>query len=473
MQHPTLTLFNTLGREETVFEPIEPGRVSLYTCGPTVYNYAHIGNLRTYVFEDILRRVLAAAGYRVDHVMNVTDVGHLASDADEGEDKMLAGARRERRSVWEIARFYEAAFFDDLHALGVLPPTVISRATEHVPEMIAFVERLIERGHAYEDRGNVYFAVDSFPTYAELARIDLDAQHAGARVDVDGRKHSPFDFVLWFTESKFPDQEMKWPSPWGVGFPGWHIECSAMATKYLGERIDIHCGGIDHIPVHHTNERAQSEAATGHKWVNYWMHGEFLVLGQDVTGEDAKMSKSSGTFITLATLKAWGFEPADYRYFLLGAHYRSPLRFRRESLEAARNARTTLKNRYLEWASQSDELTASEQIERHRAAFFGAAFRDLNMPEALAAVWSMTRDRDLSPGDKRALLLEFDTILGLGVEKWREESLPAELLALVERREQARLAHNFAEADALRSLLAEAGVVVQDTREGSRWYYQR
>jgi cysteinyl-tRNA synthetase len=466
----TITLYDTLARDERVFEPIEPGRVRLYTCGPTVYNYAHVGNLRTYVFEDVLRRVLAAAGYEVTHVMNVTDVGHLASDADEGEDKMLAGARRELRSVWEIARFYEAAFFADLAALDVLPPTVVSRATEHVPEMIALVERLLERGFAYEDGGNVYFAVERFPAYAELARLGLEAQQAGARVDVDGRKRNPLDFVLWFTESKFPAQAMTWASPWGTGFPGWHVECSAMAMKYLGDRIDIHCGGIDHIPVHHTNERAQSEAATGRPWVNYWLHGEFLLLGRD--DEEVKMSKS-GSFVTLATLREWGFEAADYRYFLLGAHYRSPLRFGREALEAARNARTALKARYLDWLAEPGGASGPERAEAHRAAFFDAASRDLNMPEALAAVWSMARDGQLAPSDKRALLVEFDSILGLGVEGWREETIPPELLDLVERRQRARIARDFAEADALRDLLAAAGVTVQDTREGSRWAYRR
>jgi cysteinyl-tRNA synthetase len=470
----TVTLFNTLGRTEMPFEPIEPGRVRLYACGPTVYDFAHVGNLRTYVFEDTLRRVLAAAGYEVDHVMNVTDVGHLASDADTGEDKMLAGVRRERRSAREIARFYEAAFFADLDALGVLRPRVSCRATEHVPDMIALVERLLARGHGYESGGNVYFSAESYPAYAELARLDVGAQQAGARVDVDARKRSPYDFVLWFTESKHAGQEMTWPSPWGEGFPGWHLECSAMAMRYLGDRIDIHCGGIDHIPVHHTNERAQSEGALGHRWVNYWMHGEFLVIPRedDGEGEGEKMSKS-GSSVTLATLREWGFEPADYRYFVLGAHYRSPLRFRREALEAARSARLTLRSRYLEWLAAPEAPSQSTLAAAARSAFFGAAFRDLNTPEALAAVWSMARDSRLAPGEKRALLAEFDGVLGLGVASWREEALPDDLAELVRRRDAARRERDFAEADALREALARAGVLLEDTRDGSRWRYRR
>jgi cysteinyl-tRNA synthetase len=302
-----LVLFNTLGRKELEFVPLEPGKVRLYTCGPTVYNYAHIGNLRTYIFEDILRRTLMRFGYEVHHVMNITDVGHLTSDADTGEDKMQVGARQTGRTVWEIARLYEEKFFDDLDELNILPPHVKCRATEHIPDIITFIERLLERGYAYQAGGNIYFSVDKFQRYGELALLKLDQQVAGARVGVDESKLNPYDFVLWFTESKFPNQEMKWESPWGVGFPGWHIECSVMATKYVGERID-------HIPVHHTNEIAQSEAALDHRWVNYWMHGEFLIL------KEGKMSKSSGVFLTLQELRKRGFTAFDYRYFCLGTH---------------------------------------------------------------------------------------------------------------------------------------------------------
>ncbi|HEU4390912.1 MAG TPA: cysteine--tRNA ligase, partial [Blastocatellia bacterium] len=260
-----LVLSNTLGRRKTDFVPASPEQVKLYTCGPTVYDYAHIGNLRTYIFEDVLRRTLSHLGYQVKHVMNITDVGHLTSDADTGEDKMLVGARRSGMTVWEIARHYEKAFFEDTEKLNILVPDVVCRATENIPAIIEFIQRIIDRGYAYVAGDNVYFSVDRFPKYGDFASLRLESQKAGSRIEVDDSKRNPFDFVLWFTQSKFPNQVMKWDSPWGVGFPGWHIECSAMATKYLGEVIDIHCGGVDHIPVHHTNEIAQSEGALGHQ----------------------------------------------------------------------------------------------------------------------------------------------------------------------------------------------------------------
>src|SRR5262245_8761897 len=407
-----LFLFNTLGRKVVEFTAIEPDKVRLYTCGPTVYNYAHIGNLRTYIFEDILRRTLVRFGYEVCHVMNITDVGHLTSDADTGEDKMLVGARQTGLTVWKIARLYEEKFFDDLDSLNILPPHVRCRATEHIPEIIAFIERLLEKGHAYQTGGNVYFSVDKFQRYGELALLKMDQQVAGARVVVDESKLNPYDFVLWFTESKFPNQEMKWASPWGTGFPGWHIECSAMATRYLGDRIDIHCGGIDHIPVHHTNEIAQSEAALGHDWVNYWMHGEFLILKEN------KMSKSSGAFLTLQELRKRGFTASDYRYFCLGTHYRHNLEFSWEALQGAQNALGRLRNLYLSWESDPGEQ-GSELAEIYRRAFDAALAQDINAPQALATVWNMARDTELGNTHKRILLSDFDQILALGVEKWR------------------------------------------------------
>jgi cysteinyl-tRNA synthetase len=458
-----ITLYNSLGRREEEFVPIEEGRVGLYACGPTVYHYAHVGNLRTYLFEDVLRRVLERAGYDVRHVMNVTDVGHLTSDADEGDDKMLAGARRERRSVWEVARFYEAAFFDDLDRLNVLRPHVVSRATEHVDDMIALVERIAAKGYAYEAGGNVYFDVGRFPAYGELARLCVDGQRAGLRVDVDAHKRDPNDFVLWFTQSKFPDQEMVWPSPWGDGFPGWHLECSAMAARYLGERVDIHCGGVDHIPVHHTNERAQSEAAFGHQWVNYWLHGEFLVLPFE-----GKMSKSAGGFVTLTDLAGLGFSPADYRYLCLGAHYRSPLQFHLDSLTGARNALASLRERYLSWADDPASGPSAAET-RYVEAFDEAVFHDLNLPRALAVVWEMARDAGLAPGAKRRLLGEFDGVLGLGVARWRPRELPVELRELVDARAVARRDRDFRRADAIRDLLRDAGVEIRDTPQGTEW----
>jgi cysteinyl-tRNA synthetase len=460
----TLILFNTLGRQEMEFVPIEPGHVRLYTCGPTVYNYAHIGNLRTYIFEDVLRRTLASSGYEVRHVMNVTDVGHLTSDADSGEDRMLLGARREGKSPYEIARFYEEAFFDDLAALNVLLPTVRCRATEHIPEMIALVERILANGYGYLAGGNVYFAVDRFPAYGQLARLQLDEQQAGARVAPDPDKRNPYDFVLWFTESKFPDQAMKWDSPWGRGFPGWHVECSAMAMKYLGERLDIHCGGIDHIPVHHTNELAQSEAALGHRWVNYWLHSEFLLL------KKARMSKSSGAFLTLAEVQQRGITPAAYRYFCLGAHYRSKLQFDWEALSGAQNALDTLRNSYQDWLPDSTEGSPAE-VEAYRQTFAAAVRHDLDTPQALAVLWKMARDPDLGGTDKQLLLENFDRVLGLGVAGWLRQALPAELQALLEQREAARQRKDYAVADALRQQLLAAGVAVKDTASGPLWYF--
>lgn len=463
-----ITLFNTHGRTDEVFTPIEPGRVRLYTCGPTVYHYAHIGNLRTYIFEDILRRTLERAGYDVTHVMNVTDVGHLTSDEDTGEDKMLSGARREGRSVWDIARFYEAAFFEDLKKLHIVTPHVVSRATEHIADMIAFIERILANGAGYIAGGNVYFSVDNYPQYPELANLDVRNLKAGHRVDVDVNKRNPHDFVLWFTDSKFNDQEMKWDSPWGVGFPGWHIECTAMATRYLGEQIDIHCGGVDHISVHHTNERAQAEAAIGHQWVNYWLHGEFLVMGN---GDKMGKSDPNG-FLTLAELERLGFTPADYRYFCLGAHYRSALQFHWEALDGARNALQTLKNRFLDWQEDDDDTTGDPAVvERYREDFLDAMFHDLNTAQALAVLWTVVRDERLTPSDKRLLLLDFDLVLGLGVHEWRRNKLPAELQTLVVARDEARRSRDYARADALRKLLMEAGVEIRDTQTGTRWNY--
>ena len=461
-----ITFYNTLGRREMKFEPVEPGRVRLYTCGPTVYNFAHIGNLRTYVLWDVLRRMLAFFDYEVRHVMNVTDVGHLTSDADSGEDRMLLGARREGKTVWEIARYYETVFFDDLAALNIWPPEFICRATEHMPEMIALVQDILDKGYGYEAGGNVYFSVDRFPRYGELVGQVLDQQQVEARVDPDENKRNPFDFVLWFTESKVPDQVMKWESPWGVGFPGWHVECSAMAIKYLGEYIDIHCGGVDHIPVHHTNEIAQSEAALGHKWVNYWLHSEFLMMKKD------RMSKSSGQFITLAEIERRGFLPLEYRYFCLGAHYRSKLTFDWAALEGARNALDTLRNRYLDWLEEPSE-GGSEDARAYAQEFARVIARDLDTPQALAVLWKMVKDPEMGNSSKRDLLLDFDRVLGLGVAGWGRDPLTAELRQLIEQRNEARDRKDFAAADALREQLLAAGVVVKDTPQGPQWYYSR
>ncbi|MDR3192236.1 MAG: cysteine--tRNA ligase, partial [Treponema sp.] len=349
-----LSLYNTLGRTLQVFEPLNPGRVGFYGCGPTVYNYAHIGNLRAYVTHDILTRTLRRVGYQVTHVMNITDVGHLSGDNDEGDDKMVKSAQERGKSVLEIADFYTRAFFNDTERMNIGKPTVVCKATEYVGEMISLIKRIEANGYTYSAGGNLYFDVSKFPGYGELALLRQGELKAGARVETDENKRNPQDFVLWFTKSKFENQALVWDSPWGRGYPGWHIECSAMSIKHLGEQFDIHAGGIDHVPIHHTNELAQSEAATGkHPWVKYWVHNEFLVL------DKAKMSKSAGGFITLQSLTDAGYDPLDYRYFLLGGHYRSQLQFSWESLEGARNARRSLLDQIRRLAEKAGKETVA------------------------------------------------------------------------------------------------------------------
>ena len=352
-----LRVFNTMGREMQDFVPITPGFVGFYGCGPTVYNYAHIGNLRAYVFLDILDRTLSYLGYDKKHVMNITDIGHLTGDDDSGEDKIVKTAKERHQSVLEVAQFYTDAFFKDLDALNIRRPDVVCKATDHVSDMIELIKRIEANGHTYMSGGNLYYDVSTYADYGKLANLRLDDQKAGARVGVDENKRNPYDFVLWFTKSKFENQALSWESPWGKGYPGWHIECSAMSMKYLGDHFDIHTGGIDHIPIHHTNEIAQSEGATGHKWVNYWLHNEFLIL------EGGKMSKSSGRFITLQTslpaekgfsLKDKGFEPLDYRFFLLNGHYRKQLVFSIDALESAKSGRAALNQRVAKLISKAN-----------------------------------------------------------------------------------------------------------------------
>src|SRR4030042_1398202 len=338
----TLNVFNTLTRKQESFKPISDDYVKLYTCGLTVYNYAHIGNLRTYFFEDILRRTLEYFDYRVRHVMNVTDVGHLESDADTGEDKLVLGARREGKTPEEIARFYEKIFFEDLVSMNILQPHIICRASEYINDMIEFIKVLIEKKYAYEVEGNVYFSIERFPEYGRLSGMPVDKLVAGARIEIDSNKRYPGDFALWLSKSKFPNQIMQWESPWGRGFPGWHIECTVMSIKCFGEHLDIHCGGVDHIAVHHTNEIAQAEAYLGHRWCNYWMHGEWLVVAKE------KMSKTKGEFLDLRAIAKNGYMPMHLRYLYLTAHYRQQLEFSYESLTAAKNAFENLKTRVLE-----------------------------------------------------------------------------------------------------------------------------
>ena len=463
-----LRLFNTAGGKLEDFVPIQERSVGLYCCGPTVYNYAHIGNLRTYVFEDILRRVLERNGYDVTHVMNVTDVGHLTSDADEGEDKMLVGARERGMSVWEIAEFFTRAFFSDTARLGIVSPTIVCRATEHVLDMQELISRLEARGLTYQAAGNVYFSIDAFPRYGELARLNQQDLRAGARIEVDTAKRNPHDFVLWFTQSKFEHQAMQWDSPWGRGYPGWHIECSAMSMKYLGEQIDIHCGGVDHVNVHHTNEIAQSEGATGRKWVNYWLHGEFLIM------PSGRMGKSEGNMITLSSLEEEGYDPLDYRYYLFSAHYRTQLTFTYEALDAAKTARSSLMSQLRDLAAQSPEGPSSDPgreatlaLERINEAFND----DLNAPKALGLLRSFLKIDAVPAADRLMVALDSDRVFGLKMSEAvsAPRTLAPELAAIISEREQARGARDYDRADALRERLREAGVFIEDTPAGPKW----
>ncbi len=464
-----IRLFNTFGRELQQFNPIVPGEVGMYACGPTVYKFVHIGNLRAYIFEDLLRRMFEFAGYRVRHVMNVTDVGHLTDDADEGEDKMLRSAREQGMTVWEIAKFYTDAFFRDIDMLNVERPEVVCLATDHIEDMINLVRRLEERGYTYSSGGNIYFDIDKFPDYGKLALLERQELRAGARTEVDENKHNPRDFVLWFTKSKFEHQAMLWDSPWGKGYPGWHVECSAMSMKYLGEHFDIHCGGVDHIPVHHTNEIAQSEAATGKKWVNYWLHNEFLLMN------DRKMAKSAGGFVTLADLVETGYHPLDYRYLCLGAHYRSQLQYTQEALDAARIARTNLTERVSRLMNTSEPLSADALSQRSKAyldEFRDHVATDLGVPRCLATLWNLLKDASIPDAEKLTLVLVMDRVFGLGLSEAKREApnLDEETNELVRMREEARRSKNFQKADEIRESLLRRGIILEDTPEGTKIY---
>lgn len=462
-----LQLYNTLTRQKMPFVPIDPAQVKLYCCGPTVYNYAHIGNLRTYVFEDLLRRILEFNGYVVKHVMNITDVGHLTSDADEGEDKMLKGAKREKKTVWEIAEYYTQAFLADMKALNLLEPHIKCKATDHIEEMKNQVKQLEENGLTYTANGNVYFDTAKLDDYGKLAQLDKQDLQAGARIEVDESKKNPHDFVLWFTKSKFDDQEMKWDSPWGRGYPGWHIECSAMCMRHLGEHADIHCGGIDHIPVHHTNEIAQAEGATGKKpWVNFWMHGNFLVLGKD-----EKMAKSAGNFLRMQTLIDKFHDPLDYRYFCLQAHYRKELTFSWVALEAARKAHMRLRDKVTSMKREMiNKDLQGEKNQKYIDQFLSHINDDLNMPQALALTWDLANDDQLNIGDKYETIMEFDRVLGLDIDQPRNtftKEITPEIQQLIVQRNEAREAKDWVKSDELRDQIEAAGYLVKDGPGGT------
>lgn len=452
----TLQLYDTYSRQLRDFEPLHPPAVDLYTCGPTVYDYAHIGNLRTYIFEDILRRVLEFNGYTVRQVTNITDVGHLTSDADEGEDKMEKGSKRTGKTAWEIADLYTQAFKEDCDRLNIQPPSVWCRATDHIQEQIEFIQGIETRGFTYRTADGIYFDTSQLSDYGYLARLDIEGLQAGVRVEM-AEKRNPTDFALWKFSPPDQQRQMEWESPWGRGFPGWHIECSAMSAKYLGTFFDIHCGGEDHIPVHHTNEIAQTQACHGTHLANFWLHGHFLQLN------DAKMAKSSGGFLRLQSLIDRGYDPLAYRYFCLNASYRAPLNFTWESLDGAGTALNRLRALSHDWGDPGSPDAA--YIER----FTTAINNDLNMPQALAATWELTKS-DLPEATKKATLLEFDRVLGLRLAAWAptETVIPDEILALAQERHQARQEKRWQEADRLRDAIAAAGYAVEDTPEGPK-----
>ena len=467
-----LKIFNTDTRKLETFVPLNKEEVGLYCCGPTVYNYAHIGNLRTYIFEDILRRILERDGYFVKHVMNITDVGHLTDDGDDGEDKMIKSSREKGMSVWDIAQFFTDAFFDDTTKLNIKKPSISCKATDHIGNMISLIKKLEEKGFTYFSGGNVYFDISKFAQYGKMALRDKQELQAGARIVIDKNKKNPHDFVLWFTDSKFEQQAMVWDSPWGRGYPGWHIECSAMSMKYLGDKFDIHCGGIDHIPVHHTNEIAQSEAATGKKWVNYWIHGEFLVLNS------GKMSKSGGGFITLYTLIEKGYDPLDYRYFCLGAHYRTQLKFSYESLDAAATARKKIITKFNTMLENSCGIIAGNIQSTSLLAilddFNEDCNTDMNMPRALSRLFSVIKD-DSDDKEKLAALIQINTVLSIGLSEIKynpkQEELPLKLQKIILEREESRKNKDFEESDRLRDILIENGISIKDGQNGTVWSY--
>jgi cysteinyl-tRNA synthetase len=459
----TLYLFNTLTRRKEQFTPILHNQVGLYTCGPTVYNFAHIGNLRTYIFEDILKRVLLFNGYKVNHVMNITDVGHLTGDRDMGEDKMETGAQREGKTAWDIAEFYTRAFQKDIKLLNILSPDIWCKATDHIPEQIDLIAVLEKKGYTYKTSDGIYFDTSKAENYTKLSHQNLEALQEGARVEKNPEKRNSTDFALWKFSPEGANRHMEWDSPWGIGFPGWHIECSAMSMKFLMDKLDIHCGGADHVDVHHTNEIAQSEAATGKRFFNFWMHGAFL----NIRG-GKKMAKSSENFLTLenAFVKK-GLSPLVYRFASFLTHYRKPMEYSSESVEAAKNGFLHLQNQVRPLMQANCD--GGSINEAFKGKFLEAVNDDLNMPRAMAVVQELLKS-DLKKPDKRATISDFDQVLGLQLDavSSTEDDIPEKVAELTASRQQARKDKNWALADKLRDEIEALGYVIQDQKGGQR-----
>lgn len=460
-----MKIYNTASRKVEDFVPYEEGKVKMYTCGPTVYHFAHIGNLRSYIMEDVLEKTLRYLGYDVKRCMNITDVGHLSSDSDTGEDKMVKGAKREHKTVLEIAEEYTKAFFDDCASLNIKKPEIVSKATDNIEEYIQIITTLLEKGYAYQAGGNIYFDVSKLKDYYVLTNHKENEMVVGVRegVEEDSNKRNQADFVLWFTKSKFEDQELKWDSPWGYGYPGWHIECSGISMKYLGEYLDIHCGGVDNIFPHHTNEIAQSESYLGHPWCKYWVHGEHL------NDQSGKMSKSKGEFLTISVLKNKGYNPLVYRLFCLESHYRKPLVFSFEALDLTTSLYNKLKKKVL--SLKEDGEVNEKQYLSYQTAFKEALSNDLNTSNALTVLYNVLKDEELNGSTKLELVNSFEEVLSLDLRKEETKELKEELKQYIEtkieERNQAKKDKNYALADSIREELKSKGVIIKDTREGT------
>lgn len=462
-----MKLYNTLTRQIEKFIPNNKDKVEMYTCGPTVYHYAHIGNLRSYLMEDLLQKALEYNGYNVHRVMNITDVGHLSSDSDTGDDKMVKSAKKAHKSVLDIAKFYTEAFFNDFSKLNIKMPDVVEPATNLINEYIRFITVLLEKDYAYVSGGNVYFDTSKLKDYYVLTNHKEDEMVVGARIGVesDSNKKNQADFVLWFTKSKFEDQELKWESPWGLGYPGWHIECSCISLKHCGEYLDIHCGGVDNIFPHHTNEIAQSEGYLGHKWCNYWFHVEHL------NDKNGKMSKSKGDFLTVSLLEEKGYNPLSYRLMCLQSHYRKQLVFTFENLDNAEQTYKKLKQKTLNLSN--DGAIDEDKFDMYNKKFISFLDDDLNTSSCLTVLYDMLKDNDLNDATKRKLTESFDKVLSLDLLKEDEVSLNDEFISYIEEkialRALAKQNKDFIEADKIRNELLEKGILLKDTREGTIW----